>query len=132
LLSELAIYADDCAGGKAEPEDLLNLAKKFLQRCEAFRFYVNPAKFQLIVEELVWLGRLLRDGKVLLDPSYVEGVTALHKQTGGRRLAIHVPGHGSPATCHGLRRSGSRRSTCSQKPRNARPTRASVRSRTCR
>ncbi len=33
LLRELAIYADDCAGGKAEPEDLLRLAKKFLQRC---------------------------------------------------------------------------------------------------
>jgi hypothetical protein len=41
--------------------------------------YVNPAKFQLIVEELTRLGRLLRDGKVLLDPSYVAGVTALHK-----------------------------------------------------
>jgi hypothetical protein len=79
LLHELAIYADDCAGGKAEPEDLLNLASKFLKRCEAFRFYVTPAKLQLIVEELVWLGRLLRGGKLLRDPSYVAGVTALHK-----------------------------------------------------
>jgi hypothetical protein len=47
LLRELAIYADVCAGGKAEPEDLLRLANKFLQRCVSFRFYVNPAKLTL-------------------------------------------------------------------------------------
>jgi hypothetical protein len=88
LLHELAIYADDCAGGKAEPEDLLQLANKLLKRCEAF--YVNPAKLQLIVQELVWLGRLLRDGKVLLDPSYVAGVTALHKPADAGSLSTFL------------------------------------------
>jgi hypothetical protein len=71
LLRELAIYADDCASWKAEPEDLLLLAKEFLQRCVSFRFYVNAAKLTLICNELEWLGRVLRDGKVLVDPSYV-------------------------------------------------------------
>ena len=73
-----SIYADDCAGGKAEPEDLLLLAKMFLQRCVSLRFYVNPDKLTLICNELAWLGRVLRDGKVLVDPSYVAGVTELH------------------------------------------------------
>ena len=30
LLRELAMYADDCAGGKTEPEDLLLLVNRFL------------------------------------------------------------------------------------------------------
>jgi hypothetical protein len=52
--------------------------------------YVNPAKFQLIVEELTWLGRLLRDGKGLLDPSYVAGVTALHKPADAGSLSTFL------------------------------------------
>jgi hypothetical protein len=43
----------------------------------SFRFYVNPAKFTLICDQLEWLGRVLR-GKVVVDPSYVAGVTVLH------------------------------------------------------
>ncbi len=84
---------DDCAGGKAEPEDLLLLAKTFLQRCVSFRFYVNPAKFTIICNELAWLGRVLRDGKVLVDPSYVAGVmsclrTAMTYGSPPRRIRV--------------------------------------------
>jgi hypothetical protein len=34
------------------------------------RFYVSPAELTLICNELEWLGRVLRDGKVLIEPSY--------------------------------------------------------------
>jgi hypothetical protein len=46
---ELTSYADECAGGKAEPErisgkELLLLADELLQRCVSLRLYVNAAK----------------------------------------------------------------------------------------
>jgi hypothetical protein len=45
---EHAIYADDCAGGKAEPEDPSASASR------------QPAKFPITCSELECLGRVLR------------------------------------------------------------------------
>jgi hypothetical protein len=51
---------------------------------------VNPAKFTLICNELEWLGRVLRNGKVLADPSYVAGVTALQAPQDAGSLATFL------------------------------------------
>lgn len=49
---------------------------------------VSPVKFTLICDQLEWLGRMLHDGKVLLDPSYMAGVTAPLAPQGSQIMCV--------------------------------------------
>jgi hypothetical protein len=62
------MYADDCAGGKTEPEDLLLLVNRFLQRCISYRF--SPTRRCARSSAMSSSGS---GGKVLLDLNYIEG-----------------------------------------------------------
>ena len=71
---KVAVYLDDILIFTMTLEEHRELVNEVLQRLKAHDLYLRPEKCEFEQEEIKYLGLVIREGEVHMDPSKVEAV----------------------------------------------------------
>ena len=69
------IYMDDIFLFAKTPKELENNTKKVLQRLRENDLYLKPKKCEFGKEKVEWLGMIIEEGKISMDPGKLKGIS---------------------------------------------------------
>ena len=69
------IYMDDIFLFAKTPEELTTNTKKVLLRLRENDLYLKPGKCEFCKTKIEWLGMIIEEGKISMDPRKLKGIT---------------------------------------------------------
>ena len=70
----MIIYMDDMFLSAKTKEQLLENTKQVLQRLMENDLYLKPKKCEFCKEKIKWLGMVIQEGKITMDPRKLKGI----------------------------------------------------------
>ncbi|TYK16315.1 DNA/RNA polymerases superfamily protein [Cucumis melo var. makuwa] len=70
----IVVYFDDILVCSSSREDHLQHLRKLFQVLTEIELYINPKKYTFLTKEIVFLGFLIKEGKIGIEPKKVEAI----------------------------------------------------------
>ena len=86
LNQSIVVYFDDILVYNKNSEDHIQHLKKLFQVLTETELYINPKKCTFLIREIVFLGFLIKEGKVGMEPKKTEGIQSWPVQTSIKEL----------------------------------------------